>query len=189
MEQHSPSRQQATPKQTSAELLIHEILDDETGYDADVEVLRPDSYEEPDSEKSDDAASSIETEGRWRDDLVKYMKSLACNPEATTVFKEKDSSGGRKRRSKDAFGLPALEFSTPNSEGQKRVTEIADGQDSRPRPKRVRNRKGRSKSANELLHKRPGRQSEAGQFLDNNGEARTTRGVCYDRFAISKTRR
>lgn len=175
MVQRRPSRQHATPKQTSAEWLIYEILDDETDYNPDVEVLKPDSCEEPDCEKSGDAGSPIEMEERWRDALVQHMKSLTCNPQAKAVSEEQNSNGRRKRSSNEAFDPLAAEFSTSNSESQIEVTEIAGGQGLRPRPKRMRYRRTRSKRANGLLQEPPATPSEAGQFLADKGDAGTVR--------------
>jgi hypothetical protein len=173
MEHHHPFRQQDRALYTSADLLIQEIPDDETGYDADVEILRPDEYEELDSEKSEEAASSTESEERWRHDLIKHMKSLTCNPDASSVPNENDSSHGRKRRSKDAFGMPAAASSTAHSEGQIEVTEVVDDQYSRLPPKRVRHGGRRSKTANQHPSKPGGSESEAGK-VSRDTDAKST---------------
>lgn len=163
MDQQIPVDQKVNHMQAFSELIIHEILDDEVGYDADVETLRPDAYEEPDSAESEDEASSTESEERWRNELVKQMKSLSCDPNARIFSNEDDSSRGRKRRSKDAFGAPAAQVFTTLSENQIEITEIADDQETRPRPKRVRRRSRRSKTVDGVSPQPPGSESELGE--------------------------
>jgi hypothetical protein len=172
MEQDS---RMSSSKPNPTSLLVHEIPDDETGYDADVEVLRPDEYEEPDSE-GENAPSSSESEERWRDELVEHMKSLSCHPDARGIPHEDDSSRGRKRRSKDAFGVPGTQLSTGPSENQMEVAEIADDQDSRPRLKRLRRRSRRSKTENKLIHVLRGSEREAEEASVGNGGARGPQG-------------
>lgn len=166
MNQHHPLSQAASGRQTSSELHIYEIPDDEIGYDADVETVRPDAYEEPDSEKSEGATSSSENEERWQDELVEQMKSLHCNSNASTVSNEDCSSRGRKRRSKDAFGSSAVQPFTGLSETRleiNEIAEIADEQEARPRPKRMRRRSRRSKTIHGIIYKSLGSQSEPGE--------------------------
>jgi hypothetical protein len=149
-------------RRRGSNLLVHEVPEDENGYDADVEILWPDVYEEPDSDKSDGAASSTESEEQWRNELVKQMKSLSCHADARVRSNEDDSSRGRKRRSKDAFGASPLQTSTGVSSSQLEVTEIADDQESQPRQKRARRRSRRSKTADRLVHELLGSESEVG---------------------------
>lgn len=163
MHHHLPPKQAANDGQTSSELHIYEIPDDEIGYDADVETVKPDAYEEPDSEKSEDTTSSSENEEGWRNELVKQMKSLNCNSNARTISHEDDSRRGHKRRSKDAFGPSAVQASTGASGIQLEITEIEDDREARPRPKRVRRRSRRSKTVHGILCKSLGSQSEAGE--------------------------
>jgi hypothetical protein len=163
MDPHLPVTHNVPHMQASSRLVIHEIFDDEVGYDADVETLRPDAYEEPDSEKSEDEADSTESEEQWRNELVKQMKSLSCDPNARHFSNEDGSSRGRKRRSKDAFGAPAAQISTVSSENQIEITEIADDHETRPRLKRVRRRSRRSRTVDRSIHKLPGSESEGGE--------------------------
>ncbi len=163
MNQRLSLEQAANDEQTTSLLHIYEIPDDEIGYDADVETIMPDAYEEPDSEKSEDATSSSENEECWRNELVKQMKSLNCNPNARTVSNDDDSSRGHKRRSKDAFGSSATRVSTGVSESQLEITEIADDLEARPRLKRVRRRSWRSKTVHGNIYKSLGSQSEPGE--------------------------
>lgn len=112
----------ASRKRTSTGLLITEIQDDEeVGYDADVETLKPDAIEEPDSagEKDDASSSSISLslsvgcdEHDRRDDLVKEMGSLSCTHNPITTYEyspapdrsrpnhgdDNGKSGGRSRK-------------------------------------------------------------------------------------------
>lgn len=173
MDQHQPAAHKATRTQASSRLVIHEILEDETGYEADIEILRPDAYEEPDSEKSEDESDSSESEEQWRNELVKQMKSLSCDPNARLFSIEDDSSRGRKRRSKDAFGAPVAQTSTVSSENQIEITEFADDHETRPRLKRVRRRSRRSKTVDRPIRELRGSESERGQNEKDNRDKGT----------------
>lgn len=145
------SKTSNNPRRIFSGLLIDEIADDETGYDADVEILRPDAYDEPDSGKSEDGASSTESEEHSRNELVRHMSSLSCNPDSRTVSKETGSGRGRKRRSTDAFGASTKKISAALAVNQFEVTEVADDQDSRAPVKRARRRRRPSKVANGVV--------------------------------------
>lgn len=141
------------------------------GYDADVEVLRPDSYEEPDSENSDEATSSTESEERWRHELVKYMKSLSCDPASAPVPYGDEETRGRKRRSKEAFGTSAAQIHSACNKSQLEVTEVAGEHHSRPRSKRLRRRSQRFKSEDGFIGTQPETETESGEYQDENGIA------------------
>lgn len=173
MDQRSPTKQKANPMQVLPGLLVHEIPDEEAGYDADVEILRPDCYEEPEAEKSEGAASSTESEERWRNELVKHMRLLSCNTDSKIHANAFDSSRGRKRRSKDAFGAPAVPPSTAPSQSQMEVIEVVDEPESRSRLKRARRRSRRSKTADGLFRKPPDSESEVGKNERSKEESRT----------------
>lgn len=173
MANHSPPSQDARHRRKSSDFLIQEVPDDEIGYDADVEVLKPDEYEELESERSDDAANSVESAGRPGDDLVERMKSLSCNSDTRIPLHDADSSRGRKRRSKDAFGAFAADTSTGHSESQLEVIEVGDDQDSRPRLKRARHRSRRSKLADDLVRKPPDSRSDKKEMEEILGGSRT----------------
>jgi hypothetical protein len=173
MERHQPAAHKATRTQASSRLVIHEILDDEAGYEADIEILRPSAYEEPDSEKSEDESDSSESEEQWRNELVKQMKSLSCDQNAGILSFEDDSNRGRKRRSKDAFGVPVAQISTVSSENQIEITEVADDHETRPRLKRVRRRSRRSKTVDRPIRELQGSDSERGQNEKDKGDGGT----------------
>ncbi len=171
MDHPRPSYQKLNHVHMSSELLIQEIPDDEIRYDADVEVLRPDAYEEPDSERSE-AASSTKSEGHRDNELVKHMKSLSCNTDSQLHSNEEGSRAGRKRRSKDAFGAAATQISNALSGNQIEVTEVPDDGDKGPSAKRTRRRSRRSKIADGLCRQAPGSESEPRANEDGNGDSR-----------------
>lgn len=173
MDQLILSKEHDTSKQTSSEWLIDEVLDDETGYDADVEILRPDAYEEPDSDRSDDGASSTESDERSRNDLVRHMKSLSCNSKLRIVSKEADPHRGRKRRSTDAFGASLPQVYTRLADDQVEVTEVVDEQDSKGPMKRVRRRRRISHVANGVVRVACTTDSERGERSIGKREKKT----------------
>jgi hypothetical protein len=173
MEQHSSLNSNDRPRRRSSHFLIHEITDDEAGYEADAEVLRPDAYEEPESERSEDAARSSESGERSPDRLVKHMKSLSCNPGSSVHPNEDDSSHSRKRRSTDAFGTSAIRISTTLSDSQIEVNEVTDDRNSRSRVKRARRRRRRSRIADGLISKSPRSESGLGENEEGTGDSKT----------------
>lgn len=117
-------------------LSIQEITDEEYAYDADVEVLTPDSYDEV-TDTCDESESSASSEENWRTELVAHMKTLSCDPEHRTQ-PSKGSNRGLKRRSRDASTRSTLEATAALSSHQMEITEVSDDEQSIPRAKRTR---------------------------------------------------
>ncbi|KAJ9655933.1 hypothetical protein H2198_005281 [Neophaeococcomyces mojaviensis] len=84
-------------KESSSEISIEELSPDDMGYDADVEALQPDQYEEADSEPEETSTPkkkfpSIDEE------LSARMKHLGKNTSGTNSPYDGNSMRGRKRR-------------------------------------------------------------------------------------------
>lgn len=120
-------------RESSDELYVEELSPDDIGYDADAEVLRPDQYEEIDSDFEDDKTLP----NRWPstdEELARKLGLLACDPEPTESSHPDENEAGRKRRSKE------MENETPptrEAHADFEVTEMVDGQaEQRPTKKR-----------------------------------------------------
>jgi hypothetical protein len=179
MDRRSRRSKGSHAKRLISDLTIHDISNDEVGYDADVEVLKPDAYEEPESDRSEDEALNPCDDGdRWKEELVKHMASLNCNAETRNTSNDDNSSRGRKRKSKDAFGPPNGQASNALPQSQIEVTEVADDQQSRPRPKRARRRLRRTETGEKFVHKLPDSETELEEQRANSEAVRDSREDC-----------
>jgi len=134
-------------RQSSDDYSIEEISADDMGYDADVEVLHPDQYEEPESEFEDDQA----LRRLWPDtddELSSRLRRLSCEREPKMAQRE-DLHGGRKRLSAemDDEGESAARVNT-----EIEVSELVDGQAAQPPTKR-RKRSGKTPLGHRVVRK------------------------------------
>jgi hypothetical protein len=116
-------------RESSDGISIEEISPDDMGYDGDVEVLRPDQYEEPDSDLEDDHA----LRRLWPDtddELASRLRRLSC---------ERESGGnlgrGRKRVSAE---MDDEEDNLSPRHTEIEVSEIVEDQPAGPPSKRRR---------------------------------------------------
>ena len=75
---------------------IEEIFPDDIGYDGDVEVLRPDQYEEPESEFEDDQA----LKRLWPDtdeELASRLRRLSCERQSRNAPRDVPQRGQKRR--------------------------------------------------------------------------------------------
>ena len=85
-------------KDSSSELSVEELLPDDMGYDADVEALHPDVYEEPDSD--DESTATPKRKFHTIDEeLAARMKQLGHERSGTNSPQTSTTTRGRKRRS------------------------------------------------------------------------------------------
>lgn len=147
----SRSREQESPWSAGHRgLHVEEISDgDDAGYDADIEVLQPDQYEDAeDSEStSDDENPEDHTKPESENSdsdicLVKRMEHLDCNPEDSRDFSKPDRTArGQKRRSTESETLHRhARNSRRPSHVELEVTELFQESDTRPPAKRRRRR-------------------------------------------------
>jgi len=85
-------------KDSSGELSIEELFPDDMGYDADVEALHPDVYEEPESD-TESAATPKRKFHTIDDELASRMKHLGHERSRTNSPQTPTNNRGRKRRS------------------------------------------------------------------------------------------
>ena len=80
---------------------VREMVDDEELYDADVEVIEPDSYEDAVSDEdfatSSKSSDSGEDTNDWQREILPRLKSLDCDSEDTSPSTPTSSSKKRKR--------------------------------------------------------------------------------------------
>jgi hypothetical protein len=146
-------------RESSGELYVEELSPDDMGYDGDVEILRPDHYEEIDSDFEDDKTG----QNQWPDtdeELARKLRLLACGPEFVDSSRPEDSEHGKKRRSKE------MENETPPARGAHtdfEVSEMVDGQtEQRPTKKR------RKRPSQQSMAHRLGRKHVNGTWSDSS---------------------
>lgn len=95
---------------------IEDISHHDTGYDGDVEVVRPYQYE--DAGQTDDSTKSfspsippkrLRSDELWTTGLIEWMSSLRCDPDSETLQRR-----GRKRKAR-SFGEPQRKGVAPRS--------------------------------------------------------------------------
>ncbi|KAJ9499544.1 hypothetical protein H2202_005127 [Exophiala xenobiotica] len=105
------------------ELQIEEISPDDMAYDGDTEVLRPDQYEEAESDFGDDRA----LRRLWPDtddELAGRLRRLSCDARTRSPRRQYDGTHGQKRRSKD---IDFEQETPPRKRTEIEVSELVDG--------------------------------------------------------------
>lgn len=124
-------------KDSSSEISIEELFADDLGYDADVETLQPDAYEEPAS----DTETSVTPKRRLLtidEDLAARMKHLGSDRSGTNSPTIDTNHRGRKRRSLHDETPSARDRETPDLE----ITELPHNMHlSNPSPPRKRRKR------------------------------------------------
>jgi hypothetical protein len=138
---------------------VEEISPDDIGYDGDIEVLRPDQYEEPDSDFEDDPALNR----LWPDtddELASRLRRLSCERESKSARRQ-SADRGLKRLSTE---MDAEEERPSRPRTEIEVSEIVDGQAAQPPAKR------RKKKADKtpLGHRVVKKQAQAAAWTDSS---------------------
>jgi len=145
----TPHRHRSSTNDTIT-MRIQEISEDEIGYEGDIEVVRPDQYEEPDSdagELHDTAISAGHDYSFWQAKLAEKLRNLDCNSDTNDSQDCLDGPSTRKRRSREPTDpLLGQRIPAPRS-ATLEVTEVHDGKEEAHRPKRARRKSRRIKSA------------------------------------------
>ena len=139
------------------DLSIEELSEDEIGYDADIEVLRPDQCEEPDSDHCENKRATIEYRDYecWQNKLVEGMMSLDCNSTTYDSQELPETPPGRKRTSVEITGSNKEIGSSAVVDTTIGVMEVADDLDATPNPKRMRRKSRRTRTSERIVHRLP----------------------------------
>ncbi|KIX00834.1 uncharacterized protein Z518_09899 [Rhinocladiella mackenziei CBS 650.93] len=144
-----PRKGKRPRRESSDELCIEEMSPDDMGYDGDVEVLRPDQYEDAESDFEDDKAL-----GRlWPDtddELAGRLRRLSCDPQIIPLAHRDDSDRGRKRRSRE---MDDEDLSPLTRSPEIEVSELVDGPTDQPAPKRRKHKSSKQSMAPRVIKK------------------------------------
>lgn len=139
-------------------ITIEELSDGDFGYDADIEILRPDESEEPDSDTGEPKSSIIERQHDydiWQSRLAEKMTALDCNSDTNGSQGPEDRPPSRKRRSRDHADAIWVDSSVPNSSAGLEVIEIMEDSDPGHHAKRPRRKARRTKTSERIIHTLP----------------------------------
>jgi hypothetical protein len=116
-------------------LYVEELSPDDMGYDGDVEVVRPDVYEEAESDFEDNKVPRrlYDTD----DDLARHLRGLSCEAKPRGSPQPGDGERGRKRRSTE---MNPRANSPLYRTTEIEISEIVDDQTEQPPTKRRRKR-------------------------------------------------
>lgn len=132
-------------KDSSSEISIEELLPDDMGYDADVEAIHPDAYEEPESE----AEISRTPKRKFHsidDELAARMKHLGSEKSGTNSPMTPSSIRGRKRRSLH----DDLAHAESNEPSELEVMEVPAADRSAKSPPKKRRRRSKPGSSSHI---------------------------------------
>src|SRR5436305_2864312 len=149
-------------RSSSDNITVEELSDDDYGYDGDIEVFRPDEYEEADSDTGGVVSPPIlqQDSSYWQTKLSEKLTALNCNSDTNESQHNIDRPPSRKRRSRETakevgHGRAARDMSTSFE-----VMELVDGSGVGPPPKRRRRKSRRSRTSEQIIHKLPSVQAD-----------------------------
>ncbi|KIW11399.1 hypothetical protein PV08_10699 [Exophiala spinifera] len=131
------------------EIQIEELSPDDMAYDGDTEVLRPDQYEDIDSDFEDDRA----LRRLWPDtddELAGRLRRLSCDARKDNPKDPSDEARGQKRQSAE---MDLENEPSPHKRTEIEVLEVVDGQPEQRPIKRRRKRATKSNIAHRLVRK------------------------------------
>ncbi|OJJ48650.1 hypothetical protein ASPZODRAFT_1651542 [Penicilliopsis zonata CBS 506.65] len=167
---------------------INDIQGQDTGYDADVEVVKPYEIEEPDDEYAIESprpgtpVKALEGAGGWQEELVDSMQELYCDSDTTQSPLRDGSKRGLKRKPTNS-SRPEVGCQSQPAEKSSETTAALSPKRLRRRSRRSREgfRPGRAAAALWHIHSRTpsceistpaGRSTSASTFETANEEVR-----------------
>jgi hypothetical protein len=144
-------------RRSNNNISIEELSDDEYAYDGDIEVVRPDQFEEADSDTGglDSPPILHQDSTYWQTRLVEKLTALNCNSDTNESQDSTDRPPSRKRRSREQVTDPGPDQRAPNFSAELEVVELRDGSDAAPRAKRPRRKSRRSRTSDRIVDKLP----------------------------------
>jgi len=136
--------------------VIEEITEDDISYDADIEIVRPDFYEDAADSGPDESdrpkSGSLKDGEQWQNEIVDSMRTLACNSDAEDSQDSGAQAQSKKRRSHDS-GTSVRYRSASYQSAALGTVEIAHDDEGRSSPKRPRMRSRRSRHRDSLARR------------------------------------
>jgi hypothetical protein len=141
-------------RNSSDGITVEELSDDEYGYDGDIEVFRPDEYEEADSDTGNIASSPIlqQDYSYWQTRLSEKLTGLNCNSDTNESQDNMDRPPSRKRRSRESVKDVGHGRAADDVSASLEVVELVDGSGVGPPAKRRRRKSRRSRTSAPIIH-------------------------------------
>jgi hypothetical protein len=142
---------------SSDNIIVEELSDDEYGYDGDIEVFRPDEYEEADSDTGNvDSPPILQQDySYWQTKLSEKLTALNCNSDTNESQHNMDRPPSRKRRSRELAKDAGHGRAARDMSASFEVVELVDGSGVGPPAKRRRRKSRRSRTSEQIIHKLP----------------------------------
>jgi hypothetical protein len=149
-------------RRRSDNITIEELSDEDYAYDGDIEVIRPDQYEEADSDTGGVDSPPIlhQDSTYWQARLAEKLTALNCGSDTNESQDNTDRPPSRKRRSREPVTEPGLDKAARSMSADLEVVEVKDGSDAAPRVKRPRRKSRRSRTSERIIHKLPSVKAE-----------------------------
>jgi hypothetical protein len=144
-------------RRSSNSITVEELSEDDHAYDGDIEVVRPDQYEEADSDAGDlDSPPVIHQDSTyWQSRLAEKLTALNCNSDTNESQDNTDRPPSRKRRPHGQATDAGAGKATRRISTSLEVVELADGSDAAPPAKRRRRKSRRSRTSERIVHLLP----------------------------------
>ena len=144
-------------RRSSNTISIEELSDDEYAYDGDIEIVRPDQYEEADSDTGDIDSPPIlhQDPSYWQTRLAEKLTALNCDSDTNEGRENASRPPSRKRRSREPVIDPGPAKAARNGSADLEVVELKDGSDAALRVKRPRRKSQRSRTSERIVHRLP----------------------------------
>jgi len=149
-------------RSSSDNIIVEELSDDEYGYDGDIEVFRPDEYEEADSDTGNvDSPPILQQDySYWQTKLSEKLTALNCNSDTNESQHNMDRPPSRKRRSRELAKDAGHGRAARDMSASFEVVELVDGSGVGPPAKRRRRKSRRSRTSEQIIHKLPSVQAD-----------------------------
>jgi hypothetical protein len=163
-------------RRSNNNITIEELSDDDYAYDGDIEVVRPDQYEEADSDTGGVDSSPIlhQDSTFWQTRLAEKLTALNCNSDTNESHDNTDRPPSRKRRSREPVTDPGPDKATQSLSADLEVVEVKDGSDAAPQVKRPRWKSRRSRTSERIIHRLPSAKAELRDMGKGSRAAMTT---------------
>ena len=138
-------------------ITIEELSDDENAYDGDIEVVRPDQYEDVESDTEGFNSPPIldHDQSYWQNRLAEKMTGLTCNSDTNESQDNTDRLPSRKRRSREQPTAAGAGKAATDMSASLEIIELVDDSVAGPPAKRRRRKSRRSRTSEKIIHKIP----------------------------------
>jgi hypothetical protein len=140
-------------RRSNQNITIEELSDDEYAYDGDIEVVRPDEYEDVDSDTEGFYSPPILHDlSYWQNKLAEKLTTLNCNSDTNESQENIDMPRNRKRRPRDHPPRAEVGEVADEMSASLEVVELVDGSANAPPAKRRRRKSQRSRTSEKIIH-------------------------------------